>query len=59
MTNTEVRAAAKSAGVTQWRIAEAMQIGETTLCRRMRTELPETEKRKILKIIEKLSKEVG
>lgn len=59
MTNVEIRVAAKQAGVQQWRIAEAMQIGETTLCRRMRTELPETEKRKILKIIEKLSKEVG
>lgn len=59
MVNVEIRTAAKSAGVTQWRIAEAMQIGETTLCRRMRTELPETEKRKILKIIEKLSEEAG
>lgn len=59
MTNTEVRTAAKRAGVTQWQIAKAMQIGETTLCRRMRVELPETEKREILKIIEKLSKEVS
>lgn len=59
MTNTEVRTAAKRAGVTQWQIAKAMQIGETTLCRRMRVELPETEKREILKIIEKLSREVG
>lgn len=59
MTNVAIRTAAKQAGVQQWRIAEEMQIGETTLCRRMRKELPETEKREILKIIERLSKEVS
>ena len=46
MTNAEIRTA-------------AMQIGETTLCRRMRTEMQEAEKREILKIIERLSKEVS
>jgi len=42
--------------VRLWQIADEMGIHEVTLIKRLRHELPESEKAKILSIIEKLHK---
>lgn len=55
--NSEIRSAAKAAGVMLWQLADALQISEPTMTRRLRRELPEHEKRKLLQIIEHLQKE--
>ncbi len=57
MENTDIRIQLKKTGVRQWQVAETLGIGESTLCRKMRKELPEEEKEIILNAIEKLSKE--
>lgn len=57
MRNQDVRQAASSAGVRLWRIAEAMEIADFTLSRRLRRELPPEEKEKIFNIIQQLAKE--
>ena len=49
----------QSAGLRQWQIAEALKIGETTLCRWMRKELSPEVEAEILIAIEELSKRVG
>ena len=58
MKNKEIREAAKAARVTLWRVAEKLGICDSQLSRKLRHELPEAEKQKILQIIEQLSKEV-
>lgn len=60
--NMVIRSASKSAGVRLWQIAEALGIQETALSWKLRHELPEEEKQRILEIIESLSpkqQEVG
>lgn len=54
MKNQEIRAKAKAAGVKLWQIADKLQISEPTMTRRMRRELPESEKKQIFAIIEEL-----
>lgn len=56
MNNEEIRTAVKRSRVRMWQIAEAMQIQDSALSRKLRHELPNTEKEKILEIIEKLSR---
>ena len=58
MANQDLRNAAKSAGVPLWTIADALHISEPTMTRKLRLELPESEKQRLLKIIEQLAKEV-
>lgn len=58
MANNDLRNAAKSAGVPLWKIADVLHIGEATITRKLRRELPEKEKQQLLKIIEQLAKEV-
>ena len=58
MKNADVREKAKSAGVKIWQIADALGIRDYNLSRKLRYELPEAEKKKILQIIEQLSAEV-
>lgn len=53
--NTEIRRAAKDAGVALWEVAEALEISEFTFIRRLRKELPDDEREQALAIIEKLS----
>lgn len=55
--NQEVRLYAKSSGVRLWQIAEALEIWEATLSRKLRHELPTEEKNKILGIIDTLAQE--
>lgn len=57
MRNKEIRIAMLDAGVKQWQIARALGLHEASLSRKMRSELPETEQRKIFEIIEELSRE--
>ena len=57
MCNVEVRAAWMRAGIMQWKVAEAMGISETHFSRKLRKELPQEEKEKILQIIDQLAKE--
>jgi len=58
MKNQDIRNKAAGAGVKLWQIADAIGIGDTTLCRRMRKELPEGEKIKSFAVIDELAKEV-
>lgn len=57
MANEIVRHAAKSAQVKFWEIADAMQISEATMSRKLRHELPEAEQQRILQLIEKIATE--
>lgn len=60
MVNIAVRKAAKRAGIPLWRIADELQISEPTMTRKMRKELVDEERERILKIILRLSeKAVG
>lgn len=58
MKNLEIRNLAKTSGVKMWQIADALGIADTTLCRKLRKELPQDQKAKILDIIQQLAKEV-
>lgn len=55
--NQDLRNAARDAGVPLWAIADVLHISEPTMTRKLRRELGETEKRKILDIISALAKE--
>ena len=44
----------KDNGLTQWDLCKALGIGETTLYRRLRDELPEDQKQEYKKAIEML-----
>ena len=57
MANLEIRQAMSVSGVFSYEVAEAMSISESTMTRKMRQELTEEEKLKILEIIERLSRE--
>ena len=56
--NKDIREEAQRAGIKLWQIAEQLNIPDYTFSRKMRHELNEEEKQKILDIIEELSKEV-
>ena len=55
--NTEIRAAAKSAGVFLYEIAEKTGVSEQTFNRYLRKELPDTLKAKALAAIEEIKRE--
>lgn len=57
MNNIEIRSSAKSKGVRMWQIAEALHIADSAFSRKLRHELPQEEKAKILAIIDDLAKE--
>ena len=52
--NAEIRQVLKKKGIKHWQVADAMGISEATMVRRLRKELPEEEKARILQIIEQL-----
>lgn len=54
MENVKIREKAKICGVKHWEIAEALGIGEATLTRRLRRELPAKEQEKILGLIDEI-----
>lgn len=55
MTNREIKLTAAGAGVKLWQIAEEMGIADCSLSRKLRKELSDGEKERILDIIDKLS----
>lgn len=55
--NLDIRAAAKSAGVKSWEIADHLKISEPSITRKLRHELPQAEKDRIFSIIEEIAKE--
>lgn len=55
LANTDVRETAKEKGVRLWEIAEYLKISDPTMTRKLRKELPDTEKAEILKIIDALA----
>ncbi len=57
MHNKEIREAAKSSGVFLWQVAAACGINDGNFSRKLRQELPNEEKEKILAIIERLAQE--
>lgn len=56
-TNREIKSAAKSAGVYHWEIAEELGIQDSAFSRKLRRELPQDEKEKVLSIIDRLALE--
>ncbi len=52
MKNLDIREAIKKAKFRHWQIADLLNISEATFVRKLRKELSETEKQRILKIIE-------
>ena len=59
MKNNEIRQAAKAAGVKLWQVADAVGLNDGNFSRKLRHELPDEEKQKILTIIRQLSKEAN
>ena len=57
MHNKEIRDAAKRAGLFLWEVAAAYGINDSNFSRKLRRELPQEEKEKILAIIERLAQE--
>ena len=57
MKNVDIRNAAGSHGLKLWQIADALGMSDSVFSRKLRKELPQEEKEKILAVIEKLAKE--
>ena len=55
LANTDIRATAKAKNVRLWEVAEYLKISDPTMTRKLRKELPDTEKAEILKIIDVLA----
>ena len=55
--NVDIREAAKRAGVHLWQVAEAYGMNDGNFSRKLRKELPQEEKEKILEIIDRLAQE--
>ena len=56
MTNQELKLKAAGAGVKLWEIADKLGITDNSFSRKLRKELPDEEKQKILAIIDELTK---
>lgn len=57
MNNKDIRNAAGGYGIRLWQVAEALGMNESAFSRKLRNELPQEEKEKILAVIQKLAKE--
>lgn len=53
--NSEIREKAKERGVKLWEIAEVLNINDGNFSRKLRKELPPTEKQAILNIIDEIA----
>ena len=51
MNNLEIREALWKRNMKQWELAEKLGVSESVLCRKLRNELSEEERDKILKVI--------
>lgn len=54
MRNEFIKNAIVSNGLHQWEVADALGVHESTLCKKLRYELPDDEKARILKTIEEI-----
>ena len=57
MYNREIREAAKRTGVHLWQVAEACGVNDGNFSRKLRKELPQEEKQRILEAIDRLAQE--
>lgn len=57
LANTDIRTTAKEKKVRFWEVAEYLKISEPTMTRKLRKELPDSEKQDIFKIIDELAAE--
>ena len=57
MKNSVIREKAKCAGVRLWEVAEHLGIGDATLSRKLRHELPREDRDRILAIINEIANE--
>lgn len=55
--NADIRAKAKESGVCLWQVASACGINDGNFSRKLRQELSQEEKGKILEIIDRLARE--
>lgn len=55
MENMEIRTRSKNAGIKLWEIAYALGITDATFSRKLRLELPDLERERILIIIDEIS----
>lgn len=51
MENFKIREALKENGLKHWELAEILKMGENTLSRKLRRELPQVEQDRIIEII--------
>lgn len=57
MCNKEIREAAKKVGVHLWQVAGECGVNDGNFSRKLRKELPQEEKQRILEIIDRLAQE--
>lgn len=57
MRNIDIHEAFEKSGVKKWEVAERLGIADTTFSKRLRKELPASEKEKILQAIREIQKE--
>ncbi len=57
MNNKDIRNAAGGYGIRLWQVAEAVGMNESAFSRKLRKELPQEEKQRILKVIDNLALE--
>ncbi|MGN1194467.1 MAG: hypothetical protein ACI4SB_03195 [Acutalibacteraceae bacterium] len=55
MSNIDIRVKATESGVKMWQLAERLGMHECTFSRKLRHELPEEEKNKILALIDEIA----
>ena len=55
MENAQIRSRAFEKGVLLWQVAEALGISDFSLSRRLRRELPEDERERMLQIIDEIA----
>ena len=55
LANTDVRETAKKKDVRLWEIAEYLNVSDPTMTRKLRRELPDNEKQRILAIIDEIA----
>ena len=55
--NQDIRNTAKEKGVNLWEIAEYLKISDPTMTRRLRRELPQSKKNRILEIIDTIAQQ--
>lgn len=59
MSNMDIRGYLKTHRVPLWRLADALNIHENTLIRRLRHELPDDEKERLRALVDTIAKETS